>query len=288
MRNVLDELFAEAQAAHDAHSTGTARGPLIPWSPRLSREVCGHLSPGLHVVHAPPGAGKTAFASQLAAECGCPALFVSAEMGVLEVLRRQIARHTSTFLSKLRTGALSGGEVRVLAQRTAAALPDFAIVDATRGPVLPAQLQEFARSAHGDRPHLLIVVDSLHTWSRGAVGGDNEYDKLNAGLTLLDQLGRSENCAVLAVAHRNRENMDSEGQNSGKGTSLIEYLSETVFALRRDPKSRPDPVTGEVPILVTLAKNRVGPAGISVELQFRGATMTFRDPELQERTLRPA
>src|SRR5262245_54518111 len=77
--DLVDELREDAAAAHDARVNGTPRGPMTNLE-RFDRELGGFLSPGLHVLHAGPGVGKTALGLQIAADCRAPALLVSTEM----------------------------------------------------------------------------------------------------------------------------------------------------------------------------------------------------------------
>ncbi|HZU78107.1 MAG TPA: DnaB-like helicase C-terminal domain-containing protein, partial [Dehalococcoidia bacterium] len=86
---------AEAAAAHAARVAGRPRGAVTGLR-TLDRELGGALAVGLHVLHAAPGIGKTSFALQAAASCGCPALFVTCEMSPLELFRRHTARVTNT------------------------------------------------------------------------------------------------------------------------------------------------------------------------------------------------
>ncbi len=93
--DLLGELEADDAAAHEAYTSGTPPGPVTGLA-ELDRELGGALAPGTHVLHAGPGAGKTALAVQITSTCGFPALFVSCEMSALELLRRHTARVTWT------------------------------------------------------------------------------------------------------------------------------------------------------------------------------------------------
>ena len=286
LSGLLDDFLADATAAHEAHNTGAARGPKIGFSSRLSRELGGHLSVGLHAIHAAPGAGKTALAGQLAAEAGCPALVVTCEMGPLELFRRHIARETKTYLGKLRSGEISASESVSLARRTAAAAPMLAIADATRGPLAPAELREFARATRGTEQHLIIVIDSLHAWVRSVFPDSNEYESLGAGISLLQQIATIEQCAIVVVCERNRVGMGEDSMHASKGTASLEYACESVMALSRKKDAVVDS-DGEIPVELTLAKNRNGAPGVTIPLKFSGGFMRFVDPN-EQRKLRPA
>jgi DnaB-like helicase C terminal domain len=87
-----------AASRHEAFTTNTIHGPELPSFPELARNVGGTLRPGFHVLHGQPGSGKTALALQLAGECRVSALYVTSEMGCLELVDRTIARTTKTSL----------------------------------------------------------------------------------------------------------------------------------------------------------------------------------------------
>lgn len=267
---------ADAVAAHAAQTTGQPRGPGTGLG-KLDAEVGGYLAPGLHILHGSPGVGKTAFCLQVAAECACPALFVSCEMGPLELFRRVTARVTKTFLGRLKSGELPPEESLALARRAALAAPRLALADATRAFAAPSWLREAALAVRGDAPHLLVVLDSVHSWAESAAEkGLSEYELLNAALAALRQLAAALEGPVLAVAERNRATMKTGGLSAGAGTRKIEYGAESVLDLSSDPAAPPD-VKGEVPVTVKLVKNRHGALGKAISLRWHGALQTFRE-----------
>src|SRR5215468_12256590 len=101
LADLVGELRDDAQAAFDARESGQARGPQTGLN-LLDDALGGYLAPGVHVLQAAPGAGKTAMGLQISSSCSFPALFVSAEMPTLELFRRLIARNTKTYLGKLK------------------------------------------------------------------------------------------------------------------------------------------------------------------------------------------
>lgn len=273
--DLFSEWEADAAARHEAYRTGTPPGPVTGLA-KIDRELGGALPPGLHIVHARPGAGKTAFCLQAAAECGCPAVVASFEMGRLELSRRITARVTGTYLGRLKSGELTPTASLALFQRAAAACPDLWLLDATRAYLSATALKERAEAARGDSKHLLLVVDSLHSWADGGQGEASEYDTLNAHLAKLRALANGLNCAVLAVAERNRLAMKDGGLSAGAGTRKLEYGAESVWDLKRDPEEKED-AEGEVPVTLIFAKNRNGAAGKPVELRFCGRLQRFRE-----------
>jgi replicative DNA helicase len=274
--DLLGDLEHAAALAHDAHTTGRPRGPVTTFG-MLDRELGGALEPGLHVAHGQPGAGKTAFALQIAATCGFPALYLTCEMSPVELLRRLTARVTGTFLGKLRSGELAPATIVSYARQAVALSPSLYIADATMAFADPMWIRQAALAARGeDDAPLLIVVDSVHSWIEGAPDNLAEYEALNAGLAALRALAGALNCPVLAVAERNRASMKGGGLNAGAGTRKIEYGSSSVLDLSRD-LDKPADAAGEVDVTLTLAKNRNGAAGKKIALKFHGALQRFRE-----------
>ena len=285
--DLLEAWVADAEAAFAARLAGTPRGPLTGVA-RLDSALGGFLAPGLHILHGEPGTGKTAFALQVAASCGSPALFVTTEMGPLELLRRITARVTNTYLGRLKSGELTAAASLELATRAAAACPRLAFMDATRAHVAPwaidgegpgiLEAAEAWRDRHG-AVSCLVVVDSLHTWADSAARPfATEYESLNAGVDELRRLAARLGAPVLAIAERNRANMASAGQSAGAGTRKLEYQADTVLALQREGQDWTPDAAGEYSVSVKVAKNRNGATGPSVPLRFHGALQAFREP----------
>lgn len=280
LADALDDFERDAAAAYTARETGQPRGPQTGFE-ALDRHLGYALAPGLHAIHGNAGAGKTAFASQLAARCGFPALFVSCEMAPGELLRRHTARETKTYLGKFKSGELSPEAARELARRAIEAAPLLRLLDATRAPAPPDHIRDCARETQGDAQGLLIVVDSVQSWAEGLAGGAGEYEALNEGVKSLRALAHGLNAPILFVSERNRASMKDGGLNAGAGSRKIEYGAETVFDLERDMDAQGDGA-GEVEITLRIAKNRHGAAGVALPLKFNGALQRFRELSTEE------
>lgn len=285
--DLLGAWAQDAEAAHAAHESGTPRGPVTGLG-KLDSDLGGCLAPGLHILHGEPGTGKTAFALQVAATCGAPALFVTTEMGPLELLRRITARVTGTYLGRLKSGELTVAASVELAAQAAAACPMLALMDATRDYLAPWKVEDSApagileaaetwRERH-KAASVLVIVDSLHTWADGApLPLATEYERLNAAIDDLRRLAARLGAPVLAIAERNRANMASAGQSAGAGTRKLEYTADSVLALQRDAGDWQTDAAGEYSVSVKLAKNRNGATGPKVSLRFHGALQAFRE-----------
>jgi replicative DNA helicase len=272
--DLLGDWETDATAAHTARVTGQPRGPVTGLEP-LDRALGECLAPGVHILHGNTGSGKTALGLQLAAHCGCPCVFITTEMSALELFRRHTARVTSQYLGRFKTGEMDPATSLGYARQAAEAAPALALADATLTFADPTWLREAARAVQGDAPHLLLVLDSLHTWADGAPGEATEYDRLNAALATLRQLASGLGCAVLVTAERNRAAITKGGLNAGAGSRKLEYSAESVLDLERDPDARTD-AQGEVEVNLIVRKNRNGAAGHKIPLRFHGALQRFR------------
>ena len=272
--DLLGDWEREARAAHDSFTGGTARGPVSGFA-ALDREMGGCFAAGLHFVHGQPGTGKTALGLQLAATCGTPALFVSCEMAPLELLRRHTARVTKTYLGKLKSGELAPMQSVALVKQAASTSPDVALLDATRAPASPQFLRDSALITRGEKPHLLVVIDSLQSWVESVGTGASEYEALGEGIARLRQLAHELNSPFFLMCERNRESMKGGGLSAGAGTRKIEYSAETVIDLSLEEGVRED-VQGEKPVKLRLTKNRHGAVGKTIDLKFNGGFQRFQ------------
>lgn len=280
LRDVIGEVVAEAEAAHEARKSGQPRGP-VSGLPTLDRELGGAFPQGVTILHGGPGSGKSAFVLQAAASCKCPALLVTCEMSAAELFRRHMARVSGDYLNRFKSGEMPPAEVRRKAEEAAAAAPELAIMDATRAPANPLHLRTVAEAVKGDARYVLLVVDSLHAWSEGLaaqVPGSDEYDILGQALAALRALSHQLACPVLAVAERNRQSMKSGGLSAGAGSRKIEYGAECVLEIDRAADAREDGA-GQVPVKLTISKNRNGSPGKTVALSFSGRVQHFAEVE---------
>jgi replicative DNA helicase len=275
---LLGEWEADARAAFDARTKGIPRGPVSGLA-SVDDALGGVLHPGLHIVHGGPGVGKTAIGLQVAGTCGVPALYVTAEMRPLELLRRITARVTGTYLGRLNSGELSPEDSLAKAREAIAAAPDLALADATDAWASPEWLRQAALAVRGDGRHVLVVVDSIHSWSEASGVDLPEYDRLNAAIGALRALAGQLGCPVLGIAERNRASMAGGGLNAAAGSRKFEYTGESVLDLALDEKGAPPPGVGETAVVLHVAKNRNGAAGKRLRLAFNGALQRFTDLE---------
>ena len=281
LRDLIDDLVADNEAAADALATGRPRGPITGLA-MLDEALGGRLAEGLHLLQAAPGAGKTAAALQIAADCQFPALFVSAEMPLLELFRRLIARGTGTYLRRLSSGELTTPQITDLARRTVEKFPALALVDAT---IAPSPADDIVTAADALRTRMespngnvLVVVDSLQAWARGRGVGLkdlSEYDLISGGVVACREIAARLKAPVLAISQRNRAGQAKGGLHAGKGSGDLEYAAETVAELTVEDDTRN--ADDERRVTLSIHKNRHGQAGIEIPLWFSGRLQSFRE-----------
>ena len=284
LSDLIAEFVSDTEEAQKFLESGKPRGPVTGLS-RIDEAFGGFFAPGLHTLQAAPGAGKSAFSLQIASNCMFPALYVTAEMSVLELFRRLIARETETYLGRLKTGELGAKEAERLAIETVNKLPNFAILDGTCGYASPQQIYEIAEALkdRANTSQVLVVIDSIQVWAKTVRGvdaefvGASEYELINAALGSLSTLATQLRSPVLAVSHRNRQGNRSQDASlhAAKGSGEVEYLAESVIDLTRK-EEQPD-ANGEVEIQLKILKNRHGVPGINFPLKFSGRIQKFRE-----------
>jgi replicative DNA helicase len=103
---------------------------------------------------------------------------------------------------------------------------------------------------------------------------------VNYALAALRALASGLSCAVLAVAERNRANMERGGLSASSGSHRIEYGAETVLGLSRKGKESEEATphaSGEVDVILRIEKNRNGAHGKPLQLRFHPALMRFAE-----------
>lgn len=273
LEGLLTELHTDASERRAAKLEGRALGPVTGF-PKLDSMLSGCLMPGLHICHGSPGVGKTAWALGVACACQVPALFVSCELGPLEILRRLIARTTGTYLGRLKSGELSGDATVELARKTAGQLPLFGLMDATRHPAPFDHIAEAltsireARGTLAKAPGALVVIDSAHTWAGKNADQGNEYENLAWTLSGFEGLAQTLGVPLLLIAERSKASQKAGGQGASAGHRRFEYAGESVLELDLD-KDQEDG-QGYKPVKLTLSKNRHGACGF-LSLRWHGA-----------------
>jgi len=239
--------------------------------PDLDHLLNGGFRPGqLITVGARPGVGKSAFALGIAYQAvkdGLHVLYVTAEMGVAELLLRLLARTTKIPLSVLTSvdvaNELSPGEwdkIGKEAQSWVNYHMDF-IDDAPT--VLQIRSKAKAAEAQG-QPYNLIVIDYLQLLE-APKGKESRQTEVSAMSRAMKQMAREIGAPVVSLAQLNRD-VEKRADKKPMLTDLresgsLEQDSDVVMFLNRPEIYDPDESPGTIEQII--AKQRSGPMGIT-------------------------
>lgn len=291
--------IAEARASGETHDLRTvvveamdrisqraeARQPLTGVSTGyvdLDQLTGGFQPSQLVILAARPSMGKTAFAlnicEHVALELGKPILFVSLEMGRLELAERLLCARSRVESNKLRTGQMLGS-------REMAAL-GHGYADLQRAPIFidetPARtvLQINAncrrlRMRHGIG---LVVVDYIQLIDGDGEGRESRQEQIAKISRRLKTLARELETPVLALSQLNRAVEQREDRRPRmadlRESGAIEQDADLVLLLHRPEyyDANDQPGIGEV----IVAKNRNGATG-TAKLTFLKEIMRFEN-----------
>lgn len=255
------------------HTEGPSRSLMTGWGD-LDRHI-GGLRPGqLAVVGARPAVGKSVIAANIAAhacKAGFGVHFASLEMQRDEVMKRLLSAHATVDIRHLMDdGAMTEDDWSRVAGK-ASQIGAWPLWVDDQGAQSLAQVRARARSTGRRFPLGLVIVDYLQlmTPRDRRVPREQQVGELSEGLKALAKELRVPVLALSQVNRGSAERKDprplmSDLRESGR----IEADADHVWLLHRQDLVDPEHANGELEIHV--AKNRSGPAGQTVRLQFFG------------------
>lgn len=301
-RIALDEIGAGIETGD--HITGTdalvdfylwlEHGDLAPpistGLTRLDQHMNGGFRGGrLIVIGARPAVGKSALLSSIAANAlksGRKALYVSREMGVIEVISRTVSTLTGVTQGKIEGRTLSGGDYEAV-YRLGIDGDGLWISDRAGTPAAIRRLALQMKAAGGID---LICVDYLQLLRADAKCGSRveEMGEITRALKLLALELR---IPIVAAAQVNR--LSTIGVNRPPALSelresgSIEQDADVVLMMHApspetDEQQQRWEQTGMRPIQLFIAKNRCGRVG-KLDLMFEGCRMRFMQVEERHR-----
>ena len=263
-------------------------GALTPHSPTgiagLDTALGGGLTPGINVLMAGSGMGKSTLALQIAdniARGGQPVIYIALEMPaerlVLKSLRRIAYQHTGSYMSEeqLIKHAKANDDIYadIISDYTSIAQHQCC---KTRSDIKCAQdivdyVESFV-SATGKTP--VVIIDYLQL-AETVHYSASEKQKTEAALDALSSLVDSHSVPVLALASVGREDQQKAlSLTSAKESGRIESDAQLLLALQHanigqkkydymDMQSNP-----RRDLVIRVLKNRYGKAGVQVDVRF--------------------
>ena len=249
----------------------------------LDKALDGGLHAGLTVLGAVSSMGKTSLMLQMAdtlAAAGRNVLFITIEMSRMELIAKSAVRGTKERARPLLDGRLPENKVRSLIsayrQKTGGRVelwePD--------APLTPDFLDEKVSAFCAQHESPVLFLDYLQLVAP-ARAGMTEKQTADAAVAMLKQLARRYEMPVIAASSLNREayrpGSAEPGLSAFKESGSVEYSADVLLVLKYRSDADRDNKNGPRRLALTILKNRFGPTGESVPLDYEPEKELFRD-----------
>lgn len=241
----------------------------------------GGLQSGLHIVAAEPGAGKTALALTIARNAAAkrlPVVYASFDETPERLVLKTLAARAGFCFSDLVNGR---GDPEAVAQAFTDHAPHLAALSFVHADarLTPAELidQLKAQLEHWKESIGLLVVDYLQPWAAAMASQSKTDLRVAVGAMALElrKVALDTRCPVLMVSAQNRQGQGSASMTSLRESSDLEYGADTIMLLTNDEAAAVG--SGQYGRSLKLAKNRFGPAGLTVPLVLEARSQVIRE-----------
>lgn len=249
----------------------------------LDRQFGGFTVGHLTMLAARTSKGKTAFATTIAlnaAKAGAGVAFFTLEMTAEEMWLRALACEAQVNLFRVRyTGYRDGEEARVSAAReTLTALPLEMLY---RPSMCPRELRLETRRIARAMPHLRLVVVDYFNLMRGDHHERERWREMQEAVLALKQIAGELNLPILLLSQLNREAKEDEMPllSQLRDTGATEEHASNVLFIWQERSAREAPCASDdwEDVQLRIAKQRNGPAGLKIKMQFKKSCGVFID-----------
>jgi replicative DNA helicase len=276
--DLFPEMIQEAELRRQAvEEQGTAAVGLPTGIEKLDK-LLGGLQPGLHLLAAEPGMGKTTFTLHMAsqvARTGAPALFVSFEESLSRLALKSICQSAGLEAKRYADGYGNPEDLKIAVQEKGPQLRSLYLIEGTgRLSVSELKAKALQAKARSGNKRCLIVVDYLQRWA--SFRHDfSDYRHVVSGLVSeLRDLALRLDSPVLVISSQNRPGQGSASLVSLKESGDLEYSADTaMFLVEADKRTVPAPSRA---VDLVIEKNRYGDKG-RIELIFKPQLGQFRE-----------
>jgi replicative DNA helicase len=278
--DLFPEMLRDIRARHQAvKEHGKATVGLPTGITRLDN-LLGGLQPGLHLLAAEPGMGKTMFALQVAAHVaqeGVPVLFVSFEESLPRLALKAVCSRVGLEAKRFTDGYEDPETLAWAMQQYGPALAKLYLIEGTArlsvAQVKAKALQVMHRSG---TKRCLIIVDYLQRWAASRRDFADFRHVVSGLVSDLRELALRLDSPIVVISSQNRLGQGSAKLVSLKESGDIEYSADTALFLVEAEKRTATPPARAVDLVIE--KNRYGDKG-KVDLIFRPQVGLFREEE---------
>ncbi|PQO39787.1 replicative DNA helicase [Bremerella cremea] len=266
----MREIVTEAMERIDARLRGETSNGVLTGFTDIDEMTSGFHGSQLLILAARPAMGKTAFAMNIAENIAVhdkiPVLFVSLEMGSVELCDRLLCSVAKVNGHRLRNGTLSNEDRAKLIERSSLVAEAPLFVDDSPSRTVAEIAASARRIMRNERRLGLIVIDYLQL-----IEPDNANDPRQEQVAKIARrlkgLAREMNVPILCLAQLNRQ-AEASKDNKPKLSHLresgaIEQDADVVMFVHREEYyhsgEERDQYTGQAEIII--GKQRAGPVG---------------------------
>lgn len=242
-------------------------------------QLCNGLPPGLGILAAPPGMGKTTFlwqlCNQVAETEGVPVIFFSMEQSADELRAKTISRYSDLEYSNLLRGQCRLTDpdqqqaLNHALQRYAGIGNHITIVEGDSTTSIE-RMREIVHGKLDGSSRCMIAIDYLQKVpsSKGGRGSEESHKvRIDQQVSDLRRLARDFNSPVVAISSLNRNSYRKPGLDAFKESGEIEYSADLAMVLTEveERHDEDNPAEGFVAEYrspgreLRLLKNRNGP-----------------------------
>jgi replicative DNA helicase len=263
---VIEDIAERWQAVKEK---GKAAVGLPTGFPLLDR-LLGGVQPGVHLLAAEPGQGKTTLLVQIGAhvaKTGIPVLLVSFEEALIRLALKCLCQQARVPMKKFADGYGSPQELEKAVKKEGDGWWDYFCLLEGSSKVTARHIKAKALQlmAHHKSDQCLIMVDYLQRWA-AANKEFCDFRHIVSGLvTELRELALRLACPVMVVSSQNRPGQGTSSLTSLKESGDLEYAADTALFLVENKDRMAKPPCRAVDLKIE--KNRYGDKG-SVRLVF--------------------
>ena len=271
MTGLFPAMLEDVGRRREAVKAGRSVG--FPTGLRTIDKLLGGLQPGLHLLAAEPGAGKTTLGLQIGAAVAAapaPVLFVSFEETLPRLALKAICQKAGLVSKDYADGYRDQADLVQAVRDHGQSLAGFYLLEGnTRLTALDLKARALQAMAAWKADRCLVIVDYIQRWASTRRESAEYRLLVNQVVAELRELAMRLDSPVLAISSQNRAGQGTAAMTSLKESADLEYSADTLLFLTEEGTGGPIRK-----MTLTVGKNRFGDKG-KVNLAFKPAQGQF-------------